>query len=134
MKRFLVGFLLIIPLYGFAQKGIQGVGANIGRSFGDRASGSDYVEYISLMYQYYLTDKLRIEPYFRHTNMGNTIGGLAYIRINDVGGDLHFFMNDLPLGETIHLTPYVVGGVAYGFYSATDDNRHRKYGDLFSVK
>lgn len=134
MKKFLVGFLLVIPMCGFAQKGIQEIGASIGRSFMGRASGNDYVEYISLMYQHNLTDKLRIEPNFRHTNMGGTIGGLEYIRINDVGGDLHFFMNDLPLGETIHLTPYIVGGVAYGFYSATDDNKHRKYGDLFSVK
>ena len=117
MKKFLLSLLFLMPLSGFAQKGIQGVGVNAGRNF----SNYDSYAQVSLMYQHHLTNYLQIVPYFRHVNIDIVGNHDMNVKINSIGSDLHFFILNLISGRTTRLAPYVVGGISYGSYSGMDD-------------
>lgn len=61
MKKLLLSLLLALPLFGFAQKGMQGVGVELGLGAGivddDGRNGSS--SGASFKYEYNLTDRLR---------------------------------------------------------------------------
>lgn len=64
MKKLLLSLLLILPLCGFAQKGMQGVGVNYG---GGTCYDSDCsLGEFSLKYQNYIKDNIRISPHLKY--------------------------------------------------------------------
>ena len=116
MKKFLLSILFLIPLSGFAQKGMQGVGVNFG--FGCRLPWSDYASSYGFKYQKNVTEKFRIATSLECLDHNHTqlISGFyedyyatSYLLI--VEG--HYFFNDI-----MRFRPYAVGGVIAGFIEA----------------
>ena len=123
MKKFLVSLLLMLPLCGFAQKGMQGVGVHLG--FGD-FKGS---------YQKSLSDKLKMDfslslskyAYCEYTLL-DEISYDSYNCIEHaisylIGSDLHYFLTDVR-----RLRPYVAGGVYLGFFTPLGIAFENEYG------
>ena len=107
MKKLLVSLLLMLPLCGFAQKGMQGIGGglNVGVCWDDAdcafAGGS-------IKYQNHLTDRVRAVASFEYIYAEEYHQwGEAY----DVGCSLNFFFNDVA-----RLRPYAIWGFFIGEY------------------
>lgn len=127
MKKFLLSLLFLMPLSGFAQKGMQGVGVNLG--MGSDFLEGEYAYSYGFNYQIFLTDKFRLvssleilnyvydDDDFWDSEYGYEYGdepeplyGTSYLLI--VEG--HYFFNDIR-----RLRPYVVGGISVGFSEHT---------------
>ncbi len=110
MKKFLVSLLLVLPLYGFAQKGVQGIGVNLGFETCVDVLCCKNIP-LSIEYHYNLTDRIRFAPH------------IGYIAANEIecfntnvyegGVSLHYFLNDVK-----RLRPYLSGGASVGGYNS----------------
>ena len=118
MKKFLLSLLFLIPLSGFAQKGMQGVGVNWG--FGCCYIYEDYASNYGLSYQNFVTDRFRLVSSLEVLNYTYDSDwsfeppeyeyATSYLLI--VEG--HYFFNGIR-----RLRPYVVGGISVGFLETT---------------
>ena len=109
MKRLLLSLLLVLPLYGFAQKGMQGIGVNlgVGTTFEVEMTINTY-----LNYQRHLSDQVRLScslglygaTYYRESY--RDYGEAVYCLI---AADVHYFFN-----QPRRLRPYAIGGVLFG--------------------
>ena len=111
MKKFLLSLLFLIPLSGFAQKGMQGVGVNFGMGFAseDVIDVSVFTADIIIKYQKNLTDKFRFVSTLGLYDFEADDNDLA---VNDCFLDIegNYFLNDVR-----RLRPYVVGGIVFGY-------------------
>lgn len=113
-----MGLLLMLPLCGFAQKGMQGVGVNFG--FGCCFAYGDYASSYGINYQNFVTDRFRLVSSLEvldytyegmwHSYYDEDVLASSYLLV--VEG--HYFFNDIR-----RLRPYVVGGVSVGFLETT---------------
>ena len=117
MKKFLLSLLLVFPLYGFAQKGMQGIGVNlgVGMTFEEEMAINTY-----LNYQRHLSDQVRLScslglygatyydgDLYYHDEYGRESYGDYFYCL--IAADLHYFFN-----EPRRLRPYAIGGVLFG--------------------
>lgn len=126
MKKFLLSLLFLIPLSGFAQKGMQGVGVNFG--LGCCFLHGDYAYSYGVSYQNFVTDRFRLVSSLEvldyiyesmwHSNYVEDVLASSYLLV--VEG--HYFFNDIR-----RLRPYIVGGVSVGFLETT--GAHLKEGN-----
>ena len=103
MKKLLLSLLLILPLCGFAQKGMQGVGFNFGGGTGyDRDC---LLGEFSLKYQNYIKDNIRISPHMKYYNLDdyNEYEGFY------LGCDFHGFFT-----KVRRLRAYAIVGLSLG--------------------
>ena len=113
MKKFLVSLLLLIPLYGFAQKGLREVGVNLG--LGSCFSG-DYSGCIGFNYKKNLSDRIRFAASYCFLDYEYDHDyGYGYGSSYFLGGEVHYFLNDVR-----RLRPYAIGGIILGSYETEE--------------
>lgn len=120
MRKLLVSLLLMLPLCGFAQKGMQGIGGGLG--FGSCVEGEDVFAGISLKYQNHLTNRLRIVASWESLagevyKYGYIVDGYyyegdysRYIQVNNLGVSLNYFLKE----DANRLRSYVAFGLSLG--------------------
>lgn len=105
-----MGLLLMLPLCGFAQKGMQGVGGSLG--FGVCMDGDCDFASGSIRYQNHLTNRMRIVATLEYFDVsGFDSAGLAY----HGGVSFNCFFNDVA-----RLRPYALFGLSLGEYEYYD--------------
>lgn len=106
MKKFLLSLLFLMPLSGFAQKGMQGVGVNLGWGFD--IWRFDYAYSYGFSYQKSVTDRFRLASSLEvlDDEVNATTSYLLIVEGN-------YFLNDVR-----RLRPYVIGGVALGRFES----------------
>ncbi len=123
MKKLLLSLLFVLPLCGFAQKGMQGVGMNLGLGF-----TFDDVEFAinpHLNYQKHLSNRFRLSCslglysacyYHYDYSYSEYWGGREYeYRYYGetfyclIAADVHYFFN-----QPRRLRPYAIGGILFG--------------------
>ena len=103
----------MLPLCSFAQKGMQGVGMNLG-------SGMDFETSIAanvcLNYQKHLNDRFRLSyslgvysAGYSYDSPGSHVYTYDYAHFGLIAADVHYFFN-----RPIRLRPYAIGGVLLG--------------------
>lgn len=113
MKKLLLSLLLVLPLYGFAQKGMQGVGVNFGLGLGWGNEIRHEIPTINpcLNYQIHLNNRFRLVPslgFFQATyDWEQSYDEATYCQL---AADAHYF-----LYQPKRLRPYIIGGLSYGF-------------------
>lgn len=145
MKKFLLSLLFVLPLCGFAQKGMRGIGVGVEHGYGivddDGTIGSSFGA--SFKYEYNLTDKLRFStnvnimkvrgfyswdveenpytpdrPTYWHTIYEVTESyGEGSNTAYTLGLDFHYFLN-----KVRPFRPYLLLGGSFGVSSQTMDN------------
>lgn len=100
MKKLLLSFLLVFPLCGFAQKGMQGIGGGVIFGFGDLWSYSPSVNY------YFINEGRGVTLKYEY-NLFDRVGVASNISILDVG-KYEFFSYSL---REISGTPDIPSGV-----------------------
>lgn len=116
MKRLLLSLLLVLPLYGFAQKAMQGISVGYGLELMEPLSDYGYsgaISSFSLKYAYNATDRVRILPYFsmayggcyRYISGGDMFRAVTNYRM---GANVHYVF-----GEIKRFRPYAIGGLYY---------------------
>lgn len=124
MKKFLLSLLFLMPLSGFAQKGMQGVGVNfgIGFSFEEIVDLEGLASDFIIKYQKNLTDKFRlvstlgvydVEVFEYDTYLDDYLERTETCCFLGIEGDC--FLNDVR-----RLRPYVIGGVVFGYCDDLD--------------
>ena len=119
MKKFLLSLLLVLPLCGFAQKGMQGIGVNYGINM---ISDNTYLNYqkhlsnrfrLSCSFGYYST---HYSYYERYDEFGNyrQLGCLGEYCL--IATDVHYFFN-----QPRRLRPYAIGGILFGVGDGHED-------------
>ena len=114
MKKLLLSILLLLPLFGFAQKGMQGVGVHLGSGYDfDYGTNASSIE---VCYQRDFSNKFRLsyslfylDYPFEWTNYDSD--SYYYGNSYFVGIDGHYFLNDVR-----RLRPYIIGGIHMGSY------------------
>lgn len=120
MKKFLLSLLLVLPLCGFAQKGMQGIGVNlgVGMTFEEEMTINTY-----LNYQRHLSDQVRLSCslgfysacYYHYDYHYSeywgwvTDGGYSDAYYCLIAADVHYFFN-----QPRRLRPYAIGGILFG--------------------
>lgn len=120
MKKFLLSLLLVLPLCGFAQKGMQGVGVNlgVGTTFEEEMTINTY-----LNYQRHLSDQVRLscslglygatfydgDLYYYDEYGRESYGYYGEAVYCLIAADVHYFFN-----QPRRLRPYAIGGVLFG--------------------
>ena len=115
MKKLLLSFLLVLPLCGYAQKGMQGVGVNLGLGF--TFENVDPAINPHLNYQKHLSNRFRLScslglysacHYYYSGHLGRLKYGYgAYYCL--IAADVHYFFN-----QPRRLRPYAIGGILFG--------------------
>lgn len=116
MKKLLLSLSLVLPLCGFAQKGMQGVGVNFG--FGCDFWRYQYASNCGISYQKFVTDNFRLASSLEISDYlydydSYTYGYIYYYATSyllTVEG--HYFFNDIK-----RLRPYAIGGISVGLYN-----------------
>lgn len=106
MKKLFLSLLLVLPLCGFAQKGMQGVGGGLG--FGLCYDGDCIIYDFSIKYQNNLTNRIRIVPYLEYISAIEYNGSRW---VYDCGLSFHYFLNNVR-----RFRPYVIAGFSVGAY------------------
>ena len=115
MKKLLLSLLFVLPLCGFAQKGMQGVGVNLGLGMSFETS---IAANVCLNYQKHLNDRFRLSYSLGVYSAGykyENPTGYGYYNVYDyahfglIAADVHYFFN-----RPIRLRPYAIGGVLLG--------------------
>lgn len=142
MKKLLLSLLLALPLFGFAQKGMQGIGVGLGYGIGSMSYHSAYNESLGIIFKYEynpynrfgLSANLKVA---RISELDDFVGSESYSTPNrpselekyneavwelkdaytnvlstTFGLDFHYFLNTVR-----RLRPYVLVGTHSGFYS-----------------
>lgn len=123
MKKLLMGLLLMLPLCGFAQKGMQGVGG--GLSFENGFHGDCECLGLSIKYQNHLTDRMRIVASLEISEVSGILDfgyyGREQVSGELVGGgvSLNYFLEDYSLKAVSRLRPYALIGFSLGEYAYT---------------
>lgn len=112
MKKLLLSLLLVLPLCGFAQKGMRGIGVSLspGESF-----GVDGATICCLNYQKHLSDRARLScslgyfginySYYEYISDGYE----HYVEYCLIAAEIHCFFN-----QPRRLRPYAIGGLFFG--------------------
>ena len=134
MKKLLLSLLLVLPLCGFAQKGMQGVGVSFGYGteteyYGRSNMHVNEASNLGVVYQRFIANNFRLSASLgivanRH---GFEYDGSEYIGRYPFGGiDMHYFF----IHGTRRLEPYAIGGFSIGYFMSSsndnDDDRWRK--------
>ncbi len=113
MKKFLLSLLLVLPLCGFAQKGMRGIGVSL--SPGEFFEVDD-ATICCLNYQKHLSDRARLScslGYFGtdYSYYEYLSGGYEYINVEYclIAAEIHCFFN-----QPRRLRPYAIGGLFFG--------------------
>lgn len=128
MKKFLVSLLFVLPLCGFAQKGLQGISVNLGFETCADITGLDDILCcknipLSIKYHYNLTDRIRIAPHLGYIAANET--ECFNTNIYNLGVSFHYFFNKVK-----PLRPYaIVGGAIGGYHSVVYSPLSISYGD-----
>lgn len=123
MKKFLLSLLLLFPLCGFAQKGMQGIGVNFGGGTcydGDCSS----VEF-SFKYQNYLHDHIRISPHLKYHYLESYYSEGYFYHSYDgfhFGCDFHFFFT-----QVRRFRAYAIMGISLGSTEDYDSDDGETY-------
>lgn len=118
MKKLLLSLLLILPLCGFAQKGMQGIGVatGYGSSLNSNIGDPAILNFsLGIIYQNYITEDIRLSTSLGmvRTDAYNDYYDWSYNRFyHFFGVDVHYFFNSVK-----RLMPYVVGGFSAGSFS-----------------
>lgn len=118
MKKLLLSLLLTLPLCGFAQKGMQGVGVSFG-SGQDFSYGMNAPKF-GVNYQQYRTDRLKIAYSFEYYEAAfdyDYYYEYEYEFFSLLGVDVNYFLNDVR-----RFRPYGVGGLRFGFGGTYSDS------------
>lgn len=124
MKHF--KYIILIVLYGItvnmasAQKGMQGIGGNIGLGFDLDDYGAGALCNITIKYQYNISNYYRIEPIILY-QFDPDYAPTSYVKNNlQIGINNHLFFT-----KVRRLRPYFILGVGLG--STTEYDAPRRY-------
>lgn len=120
MKRLLLSLFLVLPLFGFAQKGMQGIGVNYGG--GSCYDGDCLLGEFSLKYQNHITNNIRISPHLKYYYMEDYNDDEYYGWY--FGCDFHFFFTQVKRFRT-----YGIVGLSFG--STNTEDYYNEYTDDF---
>ena len=113
MKKLLLSFLLVLPLCGYAQEGMQGIGVNLNMiSDGGTNTYLNYQKHLSNRFRlscsfgYYST---HYSYYERYDEFGNYRQLGCWGEYCLIATDVHYFFN-----QPKRLRPYAIGGILFG--------------------
>lgn len=114
MRKLFLSLLLVLPLCGFAQKGMQGVGVNLG--IGSLLRGGN-LKSPSISYQKHLGNKVRVSSSVGWLYGNGNLSFDGYYGIEGtflsqcfITTGINYFFN-----QPHRLRPYAIGGLVLGF-------------------